>query len=233
MTDEAPTLTRTLLAAPFHEDSRTALLVLGEKGLHHRWRRENHLNITDDIRALNPAGRLPILLEDQGGETVVICETRSLLPYVEDITPNAPLHPPTPLGRAEMWRLINWFEVSFAQQVGQTLVYEKIDKALGKMGPPDAQAMRLGLYELRGHLEYLGWLLDRRHWLVGDHMTLADLVGAAHLSLVDYLGDVPWSQAPLVKEWYARLKQRPCFRPLLDVQVPGLPPVPEYYDLDF
>jgi len=35
------------------------------------------------------------------------------------------------------------------------------------------------------------------------------------------------------KEWYARIKSRPSFRPILADHVPGVPPPAHYADLDF
>ena len=55
----------------------------------------------------------------------------------------------------------------------------------------------------------------RRDWLAGDRLTYADLAAAAHLSAVDYLGDVPWNEDETAKAWYARIKSRPSFRTLL------------------
>ena len=55
------------------------------------------------------------------------------------------------------------------------------------------------------------------------------------LLLTNYLaeGDVPWQQFPAVREWYASIKSRPSFRPLLADQLPGFPPASHYADLDF
>ena len=53
-----------------------------------------------------------------------------------------------------------------------------------------------------------GWSA-RRDWLAGDNLTYADLAAAAHLSAVDYLGDVPWNEDETAKNWYARIKSRP------------------------
>jgi glutathione S-transferase len=64
-------------------------------------------------------------------------------------------------------------------------------------------------------------------------MTLADLAAAAHLSAMDYLGEVPWSEDEAAKQWYARVKSRPSFRPLLAETLGGLPPAEHYADLDF
>ena len=46
-------------------------------------------------------------------------------------------------------------------------------------------------------------------------MSYADLAAAAHLSAADYLGDVPWDEDEAAKTWYAQIKSRPSFRPLL------------------
>ena len=59
------------------------------------------------------------------------------------------------------------------------------------------------------------------------------IVFAEQVSLIDYIGDVPWDDHPQAKEWYVRLKSRPSFRNLLKDSVPGVPPAPIYADLDF
>jgi glutathione S-transferase len=75
--------------------------------------------------------------------------------------------------------------------------------------------------------------VGRRDWLAGDRLSFADLAAAAHLSSVDYLGDVPWTENEAAKTWYARLKSRPSFRTILAEQMPGLPASAHYADLDF
>ena len=62
-------------------------------------------------------------------------------------------------------------------------------------------------------------------WLAGERMSYADLAAAAHLSVADYLGDVPWNEDEAARTWYARVKSRPSFRPLLAETVPGIPAV--------
>ena len=64
-------------------------------------------------------------------------------------------------------------------------------------------------------------------------MSYADLAAAAHLSAIDYLGDVPWNQDEAAKSWYARVKSRPSLRPLLIESYPGIQPSRTYADLDF
>ena len=86
---------------------------------------------------------------------------------------------------------------------------------------------------MRYHLRYIGHLIGARNWLAGDRLSFADLAAAAHLSSIDYLGDVPWAEDETAKTWYARVKSRPSFRPLLADRMRGMIPVEAYANLDF
>ena len=59
------------------------------------------------------------------------------------------------------------------------------------------------------------------------------LAAAATLSILDYLGEIDWSEFSSARDWYTRVKSRPAFRPLLADRVRGLSPVSHYADLDF
>ena len=61
----------------------------------------------------------------------------------------------------------------------------------------------------------------------------ADFAAAAHISCIDFLGDVPWEESEAAKIWYARIKSRPSFRVLLQDKIPGFTPPDEYADPDF
>ena len=93
--------------------------------------------------------------------------------------------------------------------------------------------MRKGSENIRFHLAYIDWLWQDRKWLAGPEMTLADLVAAAHLSVLDYMGDVPWKEAAGAREWYAKMKSRPSFRPLLMERIVGMAPPAHYDNPDF
>ena len=64
-------------------------------------------------------------------------------------------------------------------------------------------------------------------------LSYADLAAAGHLSAADYLGEVPWTENEAAKNWYARVKSRPSFRPILADTLAGLPPAKNYANLDF
>jgi glutathione S-transferase len=44
---------------------------------------------------------------------------------------------------------------------------------------------------------------------------------------------VPWNEDDAAKAWYARIKSRPSFRPLLGEWLAGVPASRTYVDLDF
>ena len=98
---------------------------------------------------------------------------------------------------------------------------------------PDTDIIRAGRANLRYHLSYIEHLLERREWLAGDTLSFADLAAAGQLSVLDYLGEVPWDEDGNAKTWYARVKSRPSFRTLLADAMRGLPPAANYLDLDF
>lgn len=136
-----------------------------------------------------------------------------------------------------MRRIASWFNDKFFTEVSELLVREKILKrrlatAEGG-GPPDSMALHAARKNIRYHMQYIGWLLKTRGWLAADRLTFADLAAAAHLSAIDYLGDVPWEEDENAKNWYAKMKSRPSFRPILADIMPGLAPSKEYADLDF
>jgi glutathione S-transferase len=130
-------------------------------------------------------------------------------------------------------RLVAWFDGKFAHEVTRNLLGEKFMKRLMGRGNPDARALREGYQALRQHLEHLGWLAETRTWLAGPALSLADFAAAGHLSALDFAGEVDWSVSAPAKEWYARIKSRPAFRPLLGDRVPGVMPPAHYADLDF
>ena len=132
-----------------------------------------------------------------------------------------------------MRRLVAWFDLKFGLEVTQNLVYERhLKRAMGR-GNPDAANIRAGYAALKPHLEHIGWLAETRTWLAGPTISLADFAAAAHLSVLDYANDVDWKYNGAAKDWYARLKSRPAFRPLLSERVSGLTPPSHYDDLDF
>lgn len=209
---------------------RKVRVALMEKQLDFELRAENVWERRDAFLALNPAGDVPVLVEADGSAlsgSDAICE------FLDEVHPEPPLLGRQALHRAEVRRLIHWFDEKFDREVTENLVGEKMMKRFLGRGAPDSKAVRAGHANIRHHLDYIGYLTERRTWLAGDTFSLADIAAAAHLSAVDYLGDVPWTEHEEAKDWYARVKSRPSFRSLLEDNIPGAPPQKHYANLDF
>jgi len=210
--------------------SRKVRIVLKEKGLEFELPVEKYWQRRKDYLAMNPAGQVPVLVEPDGQ---VIADSQVICEYLDEIYTDHPLLGLGPMSRAETRRLVAWFDQKFHREVTGFLLREKLLKRFMGMGQPDSALIRAGQQNMGYHLQYVGYLSERRNWLAGDDFSLADIAAAAQLSCLDYLGDVPWQDHPKAKDWYARVKSRPSFRPILADHIPGLPPPKHYADLDF
>ncbi len=223
---------------PLLAGSRFVRLILGEYGeaatLVELMPWERH----EDLLTLNPAGTLPVLVDDDqaviSGAPVIgeyLLETRGTR------LGEKMLMPATPAARAEARRLIDWFLGKMDAEVTGYLLTEKVYKRRMSLaeggGPPDSAAIRAARSNIRSHVRYIGYLAQRRNCLAGDELSFADLAAAAALSTVDYLGEVPWEEDAMAKTWYARVKSRPSFRAILADTVRGVPAAAHYADLDF
>ena len=228
----------TLHHHPLCPHSRFIRLVLGEYGLEADLVEERVWERSEAFLQLDPQGRTPVFVEGQigavAGASVIaeyLDETRGLA------LGDRRLLPDDPRGRVEVRRLLDWFNGKMFAEVTDYLVTERVFKRLMPTssggGAPDVAVMRAGRNNIRYHLAYIGFLMRGRNWLAGDRLSYADLAAAAQISCADYLGDVPWQENEQAKQWYARIKSRPSFRPLLMDRITGMPPADHYADLDF
>lgn len=219
---------------PFSRRIRLALAEYGDSVdfiAESPWKRQK------EFLVINPSGSLPVL--ETGG--IVLCGAYVITEFMEDLGRNEAransLMPEDEAGRAEVRRLISWFDEKFHSEVSGPLAHEKVARrelgAGNGGGAPDTAVVRAAIHNIRMHLNYIGYLTERRRWLAGDGLSHADLAAAAHVSIVDYLGDVPWEKHDAAKEWYARIKSRPSFRGLLKDRIAGMAPPDSYMDLDF
>jgi glutathione S-transferase len=228
----------TLHHYPLCPHSRFIRLVLGEYGLEAALVEERVWERRREFLELNPAGTTPVFREENGlsvpGAGPIaeyLDETRGLALAERRLLPEGPGE------RVEVRRLLDWFGLKFNEEITAPLVLEKVMKRFMARdeggGPPEMSAIRAARANVRYHLRYIAWLTAKRNWLAGSELSYADLAAAAHLSCVDYLGDVPWEEDEAARAWYARIKSRPSFRPLLSDRMPGMAPSAHYDNLDF
>jgi len=221
---------RTLYHLWLHPFSRKVRVTLAEKDLDFDAKIEKIWERRTEFLTLNPAGDVPVLIESDGttlANSQVICE------YLEEVYPEVNLLGTDPVQKAETRRLTSWFDVKFNKEVTDNLVGEKLMKRFMRMGEPHGPSIRAGHANIHYHLDYIGFLTEKRNWLAGDNFSLADISAACHLSTIDYIGDVPWEEHRAAKDWYARVKSRKSFKSLLEDRIPGFNPAKHYEDVDF
>src|SRR5262245_25156701 len=228
----------TLFHHPFCPHSRFVRLALGEYGIAARTVEERVWERRQEFLILNPACTTPVVVEEG---RPAIPGAAIIAEYLDETRGGElgelRLLPREPSSRVEVRRLMSWFNDKFFAEVSGPLTTERLYKrqmpTSAGGGSPDTEVIRAARHNMRYHLAYIGWLVRTRDWLAGGRMSYADLAAAAHLSAADYLGDVPWNEDEAAKSWYAQIKSRPSFRPILAETLAGIPPSETYADLDF
>jgi glutathione S-transferase len=207
--------------------SRKVRLLLAEKGVTYDLVRESPWEMRDEFLDMNPAGTTPVMVSSSSSVTLI--DSQAMCEYFEETVDQFPLISGTPVQRAEIRRLVAWFDQIFFADVVAPLLHERMKKRLLHRASPDSTTLREAMKRANQHLDYVDYLLDHRSWVAGATMTLADVAAAAHLSVADYLGGIDWEGHRMTKRWYAGIKSRPSFRPLLSERMEVLVP-PKHYD---
>lgn len=209
--------------------SRKIRMMMSEKKMLFVLKEEEPWNISKDIKKLNPAGELPIFIFDGN----IISGNYPITEYLEENYPEPRLITGNNKHRAEVRRLTDWFDNKFYNEVYRYIVMEKVYKRFRDSSAPDSRILKAGMNNLKFHLEYIEWLAERNNYLAGQEFSLADITAAAHLSVIDYLGDIAWDDYKNAKLWYSKIKSRPCFKDILKDTIKGIFPAKHYTNLDF
>jgi glutathione S-transferase len=211
--------------------SRKVRLMLAEKGVAHELVRESPWLRRDEFLDLNPAGETPVLVEESKG--IVLIDSNAICEYFEETVERSPMLAGGAAARAEVRRLVAWFDQKLYGDVVGPMMEERMKKRLVSRDPPDTRVLREAMKVANNHLDYIDYLLDHRRWLAGPVLSLADLTAAAHLSVADYLGGIDWRGHKQTTDWYAVIKSRPSFRPLLGERMEVIAPPAHYDKVDF
>lgn len=208
---------------------RLVRLAFFEKGIPHALLTEMPWARRPAFLEQNPLGTVPMIVEEDYtlSGAVTICE------YLDEIRPLPDLIGESPRGRAEVRRLMEWLNTVFYADVVQPILNERVYKSLQQKGVPDSNVLFLARQNYKILMPYLNWIADRRSNLGGRHLSYADLTAAAHLSVLDYLGELKWDDLAEIKTWYAKIKSRKSFKSLLQDKIGGIMPSEGYTSLDF
>lgn len=221
---------RKLYHFPICPLSRQIRVVLKELNLAFSIVKQEYSSNGSDFSNPNRVGILPVLEENS---QLIVPGIYPIIEYLNEEYPNFHLMSNDIISKVEIRRLFWWLNDKFHKEVTQSLIDEKIIRLATGVRMPQTENIRAARSSLLKHLIYFNNLLENRSFLASDHLTIADIAAACHISVLDYFGEINWSDWSLIHTWYAILKSRPSFRPILQDQIPGFIPSRSYADLDF
>jgi glutathione S-transferase len=197
-------------ASPF---LRSVCLGLEEKGTPYRIREMAVGEMRSEAhRKLHPFGRIPVL--EHGGYRLY--ETQAILRYIDAEVPKSTLQPTDPRAIGRMNQIIGINDWYLYPMVARIIVFHRI------VGPallgitPDEAAIAAAVPDAKLCLGELNRLLGKQSFLVGEQLSLADLMLAPQLY---YLASTPEGSAVLkdtaLLMWLGRMNARPSMKATL------------------
>ena len=175
---------------PLDTECRAARVVLREKDIEFDSINEPIWKRRLEFLKINPEGELPVVI-DNSGNTIIGFE--SLAQYLDEINIGPKLAGNTPLEKLEIRRLCRWVNGKLYKEVVENIVDERVFKQLKNRGNPSSDAIKAGRLNLKNHLNYFEWILNKKSFLAGEQLSLADISYSCALSSLDYLGEIDWN----------------------------------------
>ena len=180
-------------------------IMLEEVGAEYRL---NKVNIrageqkTPEFLALNPNGKVPVIVDSQGphGTPVTITESAAILIYLGE--KSGKLIPADPVRRIRMFEWMFFHASGLGPAFGQSGYFQKLAPE------PAPLAIERFSAEARRTLAVLDRRLGEAEYLAEEY-SLADIVNFGWIWRREFAG-VDFSEAPHVARWYASLEQRPA-----------------------
>ena len=211
--------------------SRKLRIVLKEKLIGFELFHEHFWQRRGEFLKMNPTGETPVIVISEINKAIY--GNYPLYEFLEEVYTDNPLLGQNLQDRLKVRQICEWFDVKFYNEVTKYILSEKIIKTVAKNGEPNSQAIQAAKRNVLYHLDYIAFLCRDTRYLAGDRPTLADFSAASQLSVLDFVGDVPWAHNARMKEWYALIKSRPSFKPLLMDKIPNFYPPSYYSNPDF
>ncbi len=211
---------------------RKVRISLNEKKLNYTKILEKVWEKRPDFIKIESSLSVPVLVEDN--DSRIVSGSIAIDEYLEAFYPETKLLGNTIDENIEVRKFVSFFDQRFYADVIKNLIFEKfLKKYFDKYSSPNSTSIREGKKNLIEHLEYIAWIVDTREWIAGNFFSLADIAAAAHISVLDYTDDIPWSKFPEIKAWYLKIKSRPSFQEILQDKVHSITPPPHYSVIDF
>ncbi|OUR93565.1 hypothetical protein A9Q84_19040 [Halobacteriovorax marinus] len=186
------------------QNNKKVLYVVEELGLPYEF---NFVNLfkgehkTEAFLKMNPLGKVPVLEHDDK----YLFESGAICRYLANQESNS-LFPEDKFQRA----LVDQWMEFFTNHLGfwlNTLFYQKVIKKMANLGEPNSEKCAEANKFLQPQLKVLDGDLEKGKYIVGNELTIADLVAFAYIEQMDAL-EMSLSDYPNVLKWKEEISQR-------------------------
>jgi RNA polymerase-associated protein len=174
--------------------SHRCRIVLFEKGMDFEVIDVDLMNKSEDVAAINPYGKVPVLVE----RDLVLYEANIINEYIDERFPHPQLMPPDPVMRGRARLFLHRFEQEIYSQV------ELIEHGVAKQADK-ARAV------IRDNLTQLAQILTTQKFLLGDEFSMLDVAIAPLLWRLDHYGIQMGKEAAPLMKYAERLFSRQGF----------------------
>lgn len=190
------------LTSPY---ARKARIVLAEKKIEYEFTFDSPWTPDSNVPNLNPLGKIPVLLLD---DETALFDSRVIVEYLDNVTPNNKLMPTPNRERIEVKR---WEALADGISDAVVLIFLERKRIAAQQNPEwiARQKDKVGRA-----LEFMSTQLGEENtWCMGTHFSLADICVGCALGYLDFrLAELNWREKHAnLASLYEKLMQRTSF----------------------
>lgn len=183
---------------------RKVRIVLAEKKIDYEFVIDSPWLADSKVPDINPLGKIPVLMLD---DETPLFDSRVIVEYIDNVTPNNKLFPAPNRERTEVKR---W--EALADGVCDAAVAALLEGKRAKKEQSADWIFRQRGKVIRG-LEFMAEELGDKSFCMGTHISMADIAVGTALGYLNFrFPDIDWRNAhPNLAKLYDKLLQRPSF----------------------
>ncbi|QRM18949.1 glutathione S-transferase [Dechloromonas sp. TW-R-39-2] len=183
---------------------RKVRIVLAEKKIEYDFEIDSPWLEDSKVPNINPLGKIPVLLLD---DNTPLFDSRVIVEYIDNVTPNNKLFPAPNRERIEVKR---WEAV--ADGICDAAASAFLEAKRPKKEQSASWIARQRDKVMRG-LDFMAEELGDKAFCMGTHFSMADIASVTALGYLAFrFADINWQEShPNLAKLYAKLMQRPSF----------------------
>ncbi|UCV12403.1 glutathione S-transferase [Dechloromonas denitrificans] len=183
---------------------RKVRIVLAEKKIEYDFEIDSPWLEDSKVPNINPLGKIPVLLLD---DNTPLFDSRVIVEYIDNVTPNNKLFPAPNRERIEVKR---WEAV--ADGICDAAASAFLEAKRPKKEQSASWIARQRDKIMRG-LDFMAEELGDKAFCMGTHFSMADIASVTALGYLAFrFADINWQEShPNLAKLYAKLMQRPSF----------------------